>query len=113
MKILKTYTYIDPDWLLSGEGNMTRSKTTPTSIQSDLFSAPSPQPPTPLVPSKNPVVSENRKETKVEKTQNIIKQPVQEPVIVKKIESRNVSKIMIFYSDSTYETFIPEKIKKD
>jgi hypothetical protein len=87
--------------------------TTPASqgVQADLFS--NIPPVAPLIPPRVAVVPEKRTHTEVEKPQNTTKQPVQEPVIVRKIESKNVSKIMIFYSDNTYETFIPEKIKKD
>ncbi|MDR2809919.1 MAG: helix-turn-helix transcriptional regulator [Tannerellaceae bacterium] len=114
-KILQKYPYIDPDWLLSGKGNMVRSKTESIAVQPDLFSDNIPHTPTktPVIPPKKTAAPENRRGIEVERTQIINKQPVQEPVIIKKIESRNVNKIMIFYSDNTYETFIPEKIKKD
>jgi hypothetical protein len=63
--------------------------------------------------AKETIAPENRREIKVEKTVSTIKQPEQEPVVIKKNESKNVTKIMLFYSDNTFETFIPEKIKKD
>lgn len=44
---------------------------------------------------------------------NIPKQPVIEQIVLPEQPSRNVSKIMIFYSDNTFETFTPEKNKKD
>ena len=43
----------------------------------------------------------------------IQKQPVVEQVICQEKPSKNVSKIMIFYSDNTFDTFVPEKNKKD
>ena len=59
------------------------------------------------------VVAENRKEIGVETPVNIQKQPVVEQVICQEKPSKNVSKIMIFYSDNTFDTFVPEKNKKD
>ncbi|MDR1557016.1 MAG: helix-turn-helix domain-containing protein [Tannerellaceae bacterium] len=111
MKILDKYPYVDPDWLLYGKGEIIRKNTSSAAIQSDLFS---PTPPkAPVIPPRSTAVAEKHRETEVEKPQNIIRQTVQEPVIIKKTEQKNVSKIMIFYSDNTFETFIPEKIKKD
>jgi DNA-binding XRE family transcriptional regulator len=114
-KILDKYSYVDPDWLLYGKGEMTRKNTSlsPAMLQPDLFSTIIPQK-TPVISSKNTMgVPEKRRDMEVEKSPNTIKQTVQEPIVIKKIETRNVNKIMIFYSDNTYETFIPEKIKKD
>jgi transcriptional regulator with XRE-family HTH domain len=108
-KILEKYPFINSDWLLFGKGEMVRKNTTVT--QPDLFSSIPPK--APVIPPRNTVVSENRRETEVEKTQKSNKLPVQEPVIIKKTESRNVSKIIIYYSDNTYESFITEKINKD
>jgi DNA-binding XRE family transcriptional regulator len=107
IKILEKYPYINPDWLLFGKGDLVGKNTSLTSIQPDLFSSIPPK--TPIIPPKNTTVRENRRETEVEKFPNNHKHPVQEPVVIQKIESKNVSKIMIFYSDNTYETFISEK----
>ncbi len=103
-KILDKFKYVDPDWLLNGTGTMMRGNKI---SEPDLFSN------MPLEPPKVQVISENRREMGVQNTQNVIKQVVQEPIIVQKIESKKVSKIMIFYSDDTYDTFIAEKNKKD
>jgi transcriptional regulator with XRE-family HTH domain len=112
MKILEKYPYIDPDWLLYGKGSMVRKNTHPA--PTDLFSS---DPPvhisTPIIKPKEPVIHENRREIKVEKPVAIIKQPEPETVVIRKVDSKNVTKIMLFYSDNTFETFIPEKIRKD
>jgi transcriptional regulator with XRE-family HTH domain len=105
MKILDKYPYIDPDWLLYGKGTMMRKNTPP--LQTDLFSQ------TPIITPKESIAHENRRETKVEKPAIVTKQPEHETVVIKKIDPKNVTKIMLFYSDNTFETFIPEKIKKD
>ena len=39
--------------------------------------------------------------------------PVNEPIMRIEKPSKAVSKIMVFYSDHTFETFIPEKSKKE
>lgn len=107
IKILERFTYVDSDWLLFGKGEMTREH---VMTEPNLF--------TNL--SKNPEIRpevqtsfENRKEIGVETPVNIIKQPVVEQIVYQDKPSKNVSKIMIFYSDNTFDTFIPEKNKKD
>jgi transcriptional regulator with XRE-family HTH domain len=108
-KILEKYPYIDPDWLLSGKGSMMRNDIKPKQL--DMYSnAPSY---TPVSTPKVTETPENRRKIEAEKPQIILKQPIQEQVVTKKNESKNVSRVMIFYSDNTYETFVPEKIKKD
>ena len=97
LKILERFTYVDSDWLLFGKGEMVREHvlTEPNLFTNMLENRPNVQ-----------VVAENRKEIGVEIPVNIQKQPVEKP-------SKNVSKIMIFYSDNTFDTFVPEKNKKD
>ena len=98
LKILERFTYVDSDWLLFGKGEITE----PNLFTNMLENRPNVQ-----------VVAENRKEIGVETPVNIQKQPVVEQVICQEKPSKNVSKIMIFYSDNTFDTFVPEKNKKD
>lgn len=104
IKILERFTYVDSDWLLFGKGEMMREhmQTNP-----DLFTN------TTINPSIVQEPSEYRKEIRVETPVNTIKQPVIEQIVLPEKNNRNVSKIMIFYSDNTFETFTPEKNKKD
>ena len=108
-KILETFTYIDPDWLMFGTGHMMRGYIPPpyTTGEPDLFSNSAVNPP------KVQVVLENRKENEVQQPPKVIETSAKEQIIVQKIESKKVVKIMLFYSDETYDTFIPEKNKKD
>ncbi|MDH6314424.1 transcriptional regulator with XRE-family HTH domain [Parabacteroides sp. PF5-5] len=111
-KILDKFKYVDPDWLLSGVGSMMRN-TPPTSSpkQQDLFES-NPQ----NLPENRPKVQdapEYRPKMEVEKPQIEGKDLFTEVVIPKKTESRIISKIMIYYTDNTFETFIPEKNEKD
>ena len=104
IKILERFTYVDSDWLLFGKGNMMREHVL---TEPNLFTNTTINPPN---LSDSP---EYRKEIRVETPVNIQKQPVVEQVICQEKPSKNVSKIMIFYSDNTFDTFVPEKNKKD
>ena len=106
MKILQTFTYIDSDWLMFGKGNMMRTSVK-SSTEPDLFSN------MPTIPTNVPPPSEYRKEKEVNTPVNIRKHPDTEPIIVKNIISKKVDKVVVFYSDDTFETFIPEKSKKE
>ena len=104
VKILERFTYVDSDWLLFGKGNMMRSQ---VQNEPDLFTN------TSINRPEVQVVPENRKEIRVDTPVNTMKQPVIEKIIQEEKLSRNVSKIMIFYSDNTFDTFVPEKNKKE
>lgn len=104
VKILERFTYVDSDWLLFGKGNMIRNL---IQNEPDLFTN------TPINPPEVQVVPENRKEIRVDTPVNGVKQPVIERIIQEEKPSRNVSKIMIFYSDNTFDSFVPEKNKKE
>lgn len=108
VKILERFTYVDSDWLLFGKGNMIRNL---IQNEPDLFTNTPTN--TPINPPEVQVVPENRKEIRVDTPVNSVKQPVIERIIQEEKPSRNVSKIMIFYSDNTFDTFVPEKNKKE
>ena len=104
INILERYTYIDSDWLLFGKGEMERKH---SSTQPDLFTN------TSINPPDVQVVPEYRKEMRVEIPSNSHEHPVIEQITYPERLSKNVTKIMIFYSDNTFETFTPEKGKKE
>ena len=104
VKILERFTYVDSDWLLFGKGNMIRQHVL---TEPDLFTN------TAINLSDGQETPEYRKEIRVETPVNTHKPPVIEQIVYPEKTSRNVSKIMIFYSDNTFETFTPEKNKKD
>ena len=104
VKILERFTYVDSDWLLFGKGNMIRQHVL---TEPDLFTN------TAINLSDGQETPEYRKEIRVETPVNAPKPPVIEQIVYPEKASRNVSKIMIFYSDNTFETFTPEKNKKD
>lgn len=100
IKILERFTYIESDWLLFDKGEMMKKEaiSEPALAENTSKNMPHQQ-----------VTPEYRKETAVEIPSNEYKQPVIEKIICKDKPSKNVSKIMIFYSDNTFDTFIPEK----
>jgi len=104
-KILERFKQINPDWLLSGNGNMKReSHQTYLPKQPDLFANPS------YIPPEKKIIPEYRQETGPKKPQITPKKAENETVIPTEKPIRKTVKIMLFYSDNTYETFNPEKL---
>ena len=104
IKILDRFTYVDSDWLLFGKGEMIRDHVL---TQPDLFSN------TVINPPEGQVALEYRKEMRVDTPVNSVKQPVVEHIIQQETTTRKISKIMVFYTDNTFDTFISEKNKKE
>lgn len=108
-RILSKMDYINPDWLITGNGEMykpeynkggtTTQQIVNTQSQPDLFSQNYVSPTTLL---KEP---EYRKEIIVDQPQNIIEDTVKKEVIYQKLPERKISKIIIYYTDNTFETF--------
>lgn len=98
-KILHRYPQINPDWLLLGKGEMLRDNT-PAMEPADNIAKNPPQ--IQVVPEGHQELpfQESRKE--LENSENTWAVSVERP-------SKTVSKIMVFYSDNTYDTFVPEK----
>lgn len=108
MKILETFPYINSDWLLFGKGEMQKEKTEKISFsQPDLFTNTAVNRP---IPQVDP---EYRKENRVKADENEAKQTDKEIVIRTELVAKKISKLVIFYADETYETFIPEKGRKE
>ena len=100
MKILERFKYIQSDWLLTGQGTMVREE---GRTSADL---------TPAAADILPEVqfrSENGKETGVENPPVAPQAPIVEKFIQPQKPPRTVTKIVVFYSDNTYETFKLEK----
>ncbi len=105
MKILSTYTHISTDWLLKGEGPM--YKTENNNYQPSLFTE------NDEIRPEIRVVPEKSLQSIVELPKSEVKATEIEQVTYEERSSKNVSKIMIFYSDNTFETFTPEKNKTE
>lgn len=93
IKILERFRYVDTDWLLFGKGEMERTAA--------------------INPSDGQAALEYRKEIRVDTPVNTVKPPVVEQIIQQGTETRKVSKIMVFYSDDTFDTFVSTKNKKE
>lgn len=109
-KILEEYPHISPDWLLFGTGTMNRDdESMNPSYQEqknmpDLFGNLS------HPHEKKDESHENRNDFTLSAPANEKKQPVKEVIIPNApVQVREVQKIMIFYSDDTYQSFMPEK----
>lgn len=113
-RILSKMDYINPDWLISGNGEMYkpeyRNVGTGTSIptpqqaaniqsQPDLFSQNS------ISQVIIPKESEYRKEIAVKQPENVQEDAVKKEVIYQKLPEKKITKIIIYYSDNTFETF--------
>ncbi|WP_283687467.1 helix-turn-helix transcriptional regulator [Dysgonomonas sp. Marseille-Q5470] len=111
-RILSKMDYIDSDWLLTGNGKMYKTdnnrekshlatSTIPvnSNLQPDLFSL------NEISQPSDKSESEYRKEIIVEKPQKVEEDIVKQSVIYQKAPERKVTKIIIYYSDSTFETF--------
>lgn len=110
-RILTKLPYINPDWLLTGSGNMYKVETGKEDKdesqnsnyssynQTDLFSQPS------INTSPSTVETKNEKEIIVETSENDMQIAEKQEFIYKKISNKKIIKIIIYYSDNTFETF--------
>jgi len=99
-KIIARYPDINPGWLISGFGSMyldgSGDAKSPSLFDEDEE-----------FPSNSPDKIEYSKEIEPKSTINTIKQSVNQPVSIKIPTSVKVKKIAVFYSDNTYEEFVP------
>ncbi len=99
IKTLQRFPNINPEWLILGKGMMYKSfeedekEIEPVSISQDLFST---------------INQKSLEEKKVSLPEEAPEIPVNEDIIEEKTV-RYVSQVLIFYSDSTYQVYKPEK----
>lgn len=106
MKVHQKYSYINIEWLLYGQGNMSEqrvSATTGSDYLPSLFDE------NPVIPSNRPNDLENRKEMALKATENASKEIVKQEIRYIEKPSRKITEIRIFFDDNTYETFRGEK----
>lgn len=98
-KILHRYPQINPDWLLLGKGEMLRDNT-PAMEPADNI-------------AKNPpqiqVVPEGHQKLPFQESRKELENSEKTWAVSVEKSSKTVSKIMVFYSDNTYDTFVSEK----
>ncbi|HET9570091.1 MAG TPA: helix-turn-helix transcriptional regulator [Bacteroidales bacterium] len=99
-RILSTYPDINPGWLISGIGSMyidgKGDPKAPTLFDEDAE-----------FPTNTPDKLEYTREIESKPVIDTPKQPVNQQVNVKIQASVKVKKIAVFYSDNTYEEFVP------
>ena len=99
-RILTTYPDINPGWLISGNGSMyldgSGNPKTPSLFDEDDE-----------IHAHSPDKMEYPKEIESKPMANTPKQPVNQLVNLKIPSSVKVKKIAVFYSDNTYEEFVP------
>jgi transcriptional regulator with XRE-family HTH domain len=103
-KILEVYNTINPDWLLFGKQPMYRGEK--VHIEPDLFAEKLVNlvKPTP-VPKETKEIEVKSKEITPEK---VVDQGVKIPDFTPVFTSKKIDKIMILYSDKTFENFSPD-----
>lgn len=99
-RILATYPEINPGWLISGIGSMYLDGSSDSKIPS-LFDEDA------EFPTHSPEKNEYSKEIESKPTANAPKQSINQSVNLKIPTSVKVKKIAVFYSDNTYEEFVP------
>ena len=105
LKILDRFPLLNSDWLLLGKGEMYRTDSplsTPVSQPAHLAS-------TAENPSASAPVVENGIYSGVLNPQNSVQPAVVEPIVYKDVPAKSISKIVVFYSDNTFDTFVLEK----
>lgn len=113
-KILDKYDDINTEWLLFGKEPMYKSdrsiiKPEKITLQPSLFDKPElKELKTEIKPAEDTSSIEYRKEIEVKSVEKPIKKADIEEVMPIKSESKKISKIMIFYSNNTFETFNPD-----
>lgn len=103
LKILHRYPQLNPDWLLFGKGEMLRSSDSSIEQEEDLAKTP---PQLHLMADDHVEVSQAALNTEREPSEKQMAMSVEK-------SSKTVSRIMVFYSDNTYETFVPERVDEE
>ncbi len=101
-KILERFPHIDPEWLLFGKSEMLKQD---VRKEPGLFENPS------LFASESTVAPEYRREMGSKPPVHEVKPTVIEKVVVQEKPAKTITKIMVFYTDSTYDTFVLDKNK--
>ncbi len=105
MKILNYFSNINPDWLLFGIGDILREDSKDLkseSLQTD-------------VPREINLVSNSEEHNSIEDSSHTVDNNPSEKQLFIPVEksTKTVTRILVFYSDNTYESFVPEKSKNE
>ncbi|NLY25595.1 MAG: helix-turn-helix transcriptional regulator [Bacteroidales bacterium] len=107
-RILTEMNYINPEWLLNGTGEIYKKGVDSESIarEPDLFSQDEPK------PDQDAEEIEKQKEIAVKKMINNLQSPVNKIVEMEQLADKKITQIIIYYSNNTFDTFIPHKVKE-
>ena len=105
-KILSTMDYINPEWLLTGTGDMYKDNVNKELLakERDLFHQEAPKPFT------NKEEHENYKETNIKYPEKESKDTTNQNDMVSGTNNKKITQIIIYYDDNTFETFSPYRV---
>ncbi|MDR0844661.1 MAG: helix-turn-helix domain-containing protein [Tannerella sp.] len=112
MKIIERFPDVNPYWLMFGNDEMKQSAKSQPSLNMTTNSGKAPDlfANTAGIRPEEKIMPVYRKEFEDKRAEITPKQPVYEPVKpIKEVPQRKIDKILIFYSDNTFESFNPEK----
>ncbi|BBD45679.1 MAG: helix-turn-helix transcriptional regulator [Petrimonas sp.] len=106
-KILSGMPYINTEWLINGTGQMYKDGFDMDSIpkEHDLFHQ---GPPATLQEKETVVKPEGIDVNKPEKNIQVIENKI---IDAQKNNDKKIRQIIIYYNDSTFETFVPQPVK--
>jgi transcriptional regulator with XRE-family HTH domain len=121
IKIVERFRGINPEWLLTGKGNMYKTsvkdneideKTASEQPQLDLFNSHTAKKKEPVMYENNirPLVIEDGSEQekmKADKNENISEEQPLQQIVNKTI--KNVDKIVVFYTDKSFDYYLPNQ----
>lgn len=96
LKLLKAFPDIEASWLLTGEETKPKNKNTSSKIEISSNSKPDPKP-----ADKSKADLANNSDIAINPKR------VELPESAKAKENKNVSRIVIFYTDNTFESYFP------
>ena len=103
-KILSEMDYINPEWLIIGEGEIYKNGTGPKPMpkEPDLFSQ------EPILSNRDEAEIEIVQETDVKGAEKAAHKADNEPYSHGKIIDKKISQIIIYFSDNTFQRMNPE-----
>lgn len=110
-RILTKIDYINPDWLITGQGNMHKYENENgirpgfSDIGKDGLNQPDLFSQNYIKQNDSPKETEYRRDNIVQQSQNMDEGAVNKEIIYQKLPDKKISKIIIYYSDNTFEVF--------
>jgi DNA-binding XRE family transcriptional regulator len=113
LAILKAMPNISSKWLMTGNGNMYENGAADSTYPETMFASQS----APDLFSQNPVKPDisakeaaERKENELNSQQNTVQPVITERIIYQERPEKKISRIIVYYSDNTFEVFDTGKL---